>query len=654
MSETRSETLIEPDAIRALDSSQFERLDEALRRDPDARLSDGQAQPDLVQALRLLNQLLLDTTNQHGNQSLPKQIGRYEVQRELGRGRFGIVYLARDPELKRLVAIKIPRRDWLHDANDQRRFVQEAEVVARMHHPGIVPVLDVGRHDNQLFIVFDYREGASLDAWLNDRNKESVTPKQCAAIIAQVAAAVDHGHQLGIVHRDLKPSNILIASSCKHDELPVACVLDFGFARCIDSDLQLTRSSILVGTPLYMSPEQCKGDPATIGPGTDIFALGIVLYELLSGIPPFAGENLVQVIGNIQRCQPEPLSKLDSNAAPLASICLKCLQREPADRYATASDLADDLNRFIAGQLRTDQPKLTVKHNRGRSGVWLSFGLVLLAMVNANSWWPSKDATPYSKTYSKSLLPTSSEHEIARQVIDLGGTVDFSGHGRSHEFGDKGMIPSDRTQKLDWIMLPKCEKIDDAWVECLPALKNLTGIDLYQTRITDRSATTIARIASLEQVYLHQTALSDEGAKAIATLPRLQGVNFSWTHISDRTLFTLKDKLSLRKLKVRSTRITNEGLQQVRHLRFLQIVDLGDNAFNDEGFLPLANALLDVQELEIDGTGVSDKSLQAIDHWNLKRLRCSLATPGQPGISQARLDAYQLAHPNCYVQSIAN
>jgi predicted Ser/Thr protein kinase len=268
-----------------------------------------------------------------------RYFGDYEILGELGRGGMGVVYKARQVTLNRPVALKLVRLGLLADDHDLRRFRNEAEAVALLDHPGIVPVYEVGEHDGQQDFSMKLIEGTSLAGMLA-RYKDD--PKAAARLVAESAEAVAHAHMRGILHRDLKPANLLV------DREGHPHVTDFGLAKRLVEDMELTRSGAILGTPAYMSPEQANGRRGAITTATDVYGLGAVLYALLAGRAPFGGDSVMETLRAVQERPPEPPTKLNAKVPrDLNTICLKCLDKDPRRRYPTAQALADDLHAWL-------------------------------------------------------------------------------------------------------------------------------------------------------------------------------------------------------------------------------------------------------------------------------------------------------------------
>jgi WD40 repeat protein len=285
--------------------------------------------------------------------------GRFQIRRELGRGGFGVVFLAFDPVLQRDVALKVPKADVLVSPELRARFQHEARAAACLDHPNLVPVFDAGEDGLVCYIASAYCPGITLAEWLRLR-KEPVSIEEAAELVVTLADAVHHAHSRGVLHRDLKPGNVLLEAPGGREFDPEASTLaymakitDFGLAKIAQEGpgAYKTQSGILMGTPCYMAPEQTGGKTNQIGPATDIFALGAILYELLTGRPPFRGETVLETLHQVRAEEPISVRRLRAKVPrDLETICLTCLQKEPQRRYASAADLAGDLKRYLAGE----------------------------------------------------------------------------------------------------------------------------------------------------------------------------------------------------------------------------------------------------------------------------------------------------------------
>ncbi|MCR4411596.1 MAG: serine/threonine protein kinase [Thermoguttaceae bacterium] len=268
-----------------------------------------------------------------------RDFGAYELLEEIGRGGMGVVYKARQRGLERIVAMKMILASHLASAEHVRRFQEEARAAAALRHPNIVHIHEVGQCHGQHYFTMEYIEGQNLA----ERSAGGALDAQSAArLVAKVARAVDHLHRQGYVHRDLKPSNILLDA----DGEPY--VTDFGLAKVFLPGTEATATGAIVGTPSYMAPEQAAGHSAEVGPASDVYSLGAILYELLTGQPPFRQETPLDTLLAVLGGEPKPPRQIDRRVPrALEWIAMKCLARAPSQRYASAAALADDLERFL-------------------------------------------------------------------------------------------------------------------------------------------------------------------------------------------------------------------------------------------------------------------------------------------------------------------
>jgi eukaryotic-like serine/threonine-protein kinase len=275
-------------------------------------------------------------------EGLASDFGKYELLGEIGRGGMGVVYKARQTDLDRVVAIKMILSSHLASAEQVRRFYAEARAAARLQHPHIVRIHEVGRMYGQHFFAMEYVAGPSLAERLR---QGPITPADAARLVAIVARAVAHLHSQGFVHRDLKPSNILL------DGTGQPFVSDFGLVKMLEADGALTGTNTIVGTPSYMAPEQASGRSSKVGPHSDVYSLGAILYELLTGRTLFQGESPIDTLVQVLEREPERPSRINPRVPRMLElICLKCLEKSPEERYRSAAALAEDLERFLRGE----------------------------------------------------------------------------------------------------------------------------------------------------------------------------------------------------------------------------------------------------------------------------------------------------------------
>jgi WD40 repeat protein/tRNA A-37 threonylcarbamoyl transferase component Bud32 len=352
----------------------------------------------------------------------------YEILSELGRGGMGVVYKARHLALNRLVALKMILSGSHASAEELARFRNEAEAVARVQHPNLVQIYEVGEHEGRPYFALEYVDGGPLDQWMRETHPDGRAAARMVEILARAVHAV---HQHGLIHRDLKPGNILLTGS------GVPKITDFGLAKRLaspgrQSGGDLTATGSILGTPAYMAPEQASGRVKEIGPATDVYALGTMLYEMLAGRPPFQASSGLDLVLMVTRDEPMLPSRVRRHVPrDLETICLKCLEKQPAKRYASAEELAEDLHHFQAGEPIKARPtgplvrvlKWTRRHPAwaallGGSAVALVVLLVVGAAYNMELEQALQDATHKGEESRQRLVRLS----VARgsQLLDEG------------------------------------------------------------------------------------------------------------------------------------------------------------------------------------------------------------------------------------------
>ncbi len=368
----------------------------------------------------------------------PDSFGDYEILEEIGRGGMGVVYKARQKSLDRIVAIKMMREARLSSESDRDRFLAEAESAARLKHPNIVTVYEVGNQNGLPFIVMEFVEGRNLSQRLSEGPMQ---PREAARLVAVVARAVQQAHERGILHRDLKPANILLqnderetrndeskpshSSLINHRSSLVPKVTDFGLAKRLTVSPDgmrdwRTQTGAIVGTPGYMAPEQATGRK-DLTPATDVYALGAILYECLTGRPPFLATNPIDALMMVVEQEPVPPRMLTAGIdRELEMICLKCLQKPPELRYATSAEFAADLEAYRAGEAVSSQPSglsyflsrmlrethhVGVLENWGLLWIWHSLAtFVLCLLTQIMAWSNVTDHTTYLLMWSIGLI----------------------------------------------------------------------------------------------------------------------------------------------------------------------------------------------------------------------------------------------------------
>jgi WD40 repeat protein len=384
------------------------------------------------------------------------QLGRFRIVRELGRGGCGIVFLAFDPTLRRHVALKMPRPEASLTREARQRFLREAQAAAVLDHPNLVPVYETGELGPIGYIVSAYCPGPTLAAWLKARS-EPVGAQEAVQLVLALAEGVEHAHSRGVLHRDLKPGNVLLqkdeggrmkdesrpdASSLSsvilHPSSFVPKITDFGMAKFVEGEGDETRSGTVLGTPRYMAPEQVEARRREIGPATDVYALGAILYEVLTGRPPLQAETDLATLRLVLSAEPVPLRRLRPEVSrDLEAVCRKCLEKDPRRRYPTAAALAEDLRRLLAGDSTLARPagvmthvrKQVRRHRAALAGVVLVLATVL-SLWGGWRWYDEaararvrgeRDAR--RKQYVQSLRSAqvaqeSGQPERARELLD--------------------------------------------------------------------------------------------------------------------------------------------------------------------------------------------------------------------------------------------
>jgi serine/threonine-protein kinase len=367
-------------------------------------------------------------------------IGRFEVERELGRIGQGVVFLAYDPMLRRRVSLKVPHPGLLLDDDARRRFRREAEIVARLDHPNLLPVHEVVEDGTVLYLVTAYYPGPTLSACLEGRN--TGPPAEAARFVAVLARTVAYVHAKGVLHRDIKPTNILLQTSDEADESrpsdrPLGYWLpkftDFGLAKWTDTATQATRDGALLGTPRYMAPEQTDARHGAIGPAANVHALGLVLYELLTGRTPCDWADVVDTVRRVVAVPPIAPRRLRSEVPrDLETLCLTCLEKDPRRRYSTADALANDLTAFLAGDpIRASRVQTwdrTVRWVRRRPAVvvGIACALLVVAGLTGGGWWRLRDLTATVQEFRQRANSAEKDRRRSEDLALLGRQLSYA------------------------------------------------------------------------------------------------------------------------------------------------------------------------------------------------------------------------------------
>ena len=426
----------------------------------------------------------------------PRRFGDYDLLGEVARGGMGVVYRARQRSLGRVVALKVLLGGAFAGEDGKRRLQAEATAAARLQHPNIVAIHDAGMVDGQPFFSMTLIEGPTLA----DVVRTGALPAPCAArYVARIAEAVHYAHTQGVLHRDLKPSNVLLDAN---DEPRVT---DFGLAKSfVAADVQLstpnsqlTLTGQVLGSPAYMAPEQATGRSAALGPASDVYSIGAILYELLTGRPPFLGETPHAVIEQVKTLDPIPIRRLKPGIpADLETLCLKCLEKEPRRRYASARELADDLTRFLRGEpvrARPIGPAGTVLRMAWRRP-WRTIAVVLAATLLAGT---GVGLTWKVRTEQFHRIALLKEQASTRQIMMR------SQLGEAHAIIRLGEADS----------RPHAEAILSELLEQNPP-------DNLRAQVRDLALAALALPAARAQPLLGEGVVTDDWTLAAADLPR--------------------------------------------------------------------------------------------------------------------------------------
>ena len=432
----------------------------------------------------------------------------FEILSELGRGGMGVVYKARQKSLNRLVALKVILGAGHAGADQLTRFRAEATTAARLQHPNIVQVFEVGEHAGQPFFSLELVEGGSLAERLMG---EPQPAREAAELVRTLAVAVQHAHERGVVHRDLKPANVLLVSRDAPAErsgsgsrfADSVKITDFGLAKQQAADTRLTASGAILGTPSYMAPEQAAGDGSAVGPAVDVYALGAILYELLTGRPPFKAASVMDTVLQVLHDDPVPPSRLQPKLPrDLETICLKCLAKKPDQRYATAAALADDLGRFLGGESILARPASPVgralkwaRRHPARAVVLFVLAVPLpLALASMVFLWAH--ATAAKKDADAQRTTADREREVAQEYLrNALGTMDKI----LDQIGD---------ERLARIPAVQAER-NAILAEALAFFESLLRIDSTEPRVREQTGQTYARMARISLA----AGRTDESAK---------------------------------------------------------------------------------------------------------------------------------------------
>jgi len=546
-----------------------------------------------------------DGTEVEPESLVPRTLGKYRLETRLGVGGFGEVWKAFDPALERFVAIKIPRPERL---GSYSRFIDEARKIARLRHPGIVTVYDFGRDGEICFIVTELVDGGSLADRIEEDPPDLFTSLKW---VVQIADALHHAHQQGIVHRDVKPANVLI------DNDGNLVLTDFGIA--VNEDEVVNQRPSTPGTLVYMSPEQIEA--MQTDRRTDIYSLGIVLYQLLTGNRPYDGESSFEVQNAILEAKPRLPSQLNEQIPETVErMCLKAMAHSPADRYSTAKAFADDLRVFL-------RPK---RHWKKVAAV--SSAIIAVLVLTAGRWIRTEQATA---------------NKIVRQAQDQGVQAQELVHSKLAEIEKQYGVPTPKAslngqdtnveRALPDVALDKLKgksartparnltifesdidlsghDLSVADYEQLGRHFALRRLVLANTPTTDVQLDQLQSVSLLERLDLSGTKISDAAVEKLSSLAALQYLNLARTGITDLSLRQL-GSMRLRELSLAGTKVTDDGLQQLAQRNgagdFLDNLDLSNTAITDAS-VPSLISMKRLVRLVVKGTKLTDAGVERV------------------------------------------
>lgn len=598
----------------------------------------------------------------------PEHIGRFKILGTLGSGAFGKVFRATDPQLDREVAIKTPLKSSDQSDSDRDRFLREARSAATINHPNICQVHEVGEADGVPYIVMALVHGQSLADMLAAR-KRPFSVKQAAIIVRKIALALASAHEKGGVHRDLKPANVMFDRERKD-----IVVMDFGLARRPNfGDARGTQSGVILGTPAYMSPEQARGDAKGVGPESDIFSLGVILYELLTGVRPYSG-TVTEVIGQILHVEPQPPSchrpDIDSR---LEALCLKAMSKEPADRFASMREFAKALDEIIKGTTgaadtarasttRQGKDKTNSTTSRNLSDLFAAFSLerkqtreetaALVEAAVAQHRVPRWALTLVCLLFVIGMTSAAgivffTRTEKVLVTIEL-TDVDLADKDLSFFLDERPVSPEALAKPIElapgehWLMVKRGGEVVKR-LQLLVTGGRTPGIkmrDFTQPSAVADASPKADRIAAewalgiggtvnievdgrekritelpetnfkVKQIDLSRTPVTDEDLQYLEGLTQLGSVGLQRTEITDAGLARLRSLPSLWGLSLQGSKVTDAGLQHLKGLAKMRSLRVDGLPITDAGMSHLKG--LDLKTLSLNATQVGDAGLQAL------------------------------------------
>ncbi|MFK7820244.1 MAG: protein kinase [Planctomycetaceae bacterium] len=557
------------------------------------------------------------------------QLGRHRLVRPIGAGAFGTVWLGFDTQLKRPVAIKVPKKDRFSSQKQRDLFLSEARTVAQLDHPNIIPIYDVGETEaGEIYLVSRFVAGNDLATEMRTRR---FNPEEATRCISSIADALEYAHRRNVIHRDIKPSNILLDA-----ETGQPYVTDFGLACNFDT----ARDASIAGTPTYMSPEQASG--TKLDHRSDMFSVGVLFYELLFGTRPFSGKDAKDMMRAIREDSPHPPSDKSKNvSSQLQQVCLQTLARRPEGRFADMAEFRSALSPHF-GSASSQQSKTAAGVGNRRQA---AFGLIGLVAVLCLAYGVTKLASPtgagdVQQPKSSTVTGTALDREIAEETIRLGGHIDVRFEGDDYEVDSIDDIPDGHISLL-WVMFDNKQTLSDEYFDRLTQLDSLEGVDFFSCSFSDDAFARLGEIESLRVVHAPMTRV-DTGVAALAKLPRLYRLTLTSTQISNETLKAFEGNSTLRQLRLSETSITDDALKTIGSFTALETLNLDVCRVTSAGIRHLSS-LTTLTTLKLAQASIDDEALDYLDRCPIKHLVVSNPVSKE---AEAR---FLEKHPGCRI-----
>lgn len=574
---------------------------------------------------------------------------KYEFVERLASGGMSVVYKARHLLIHNIVAIKLLNSKLESDPGSLKRFQLEATAISRLKHPNIVGVIDFGMLSHgKAYLVMDYIEGQTLSQLIKD--KAPLPASQAIPLAIQIADAVAHAHEHGILHRDLKPSNVIIEISGN------AKLVDFGIAKICEENSdspKLTQTGDVFGSPSYMSPEQCKGN--VLDGRSDIYSLGCLFYEMLTGHPPFQGTNPLQIMYKHVDCEPGSISTVLPVFDPnLDAAVMKMLAKNPDDRYSSMEEVKLALEAVLTGAAANPKKLKRSRSNEAkRMRLLASLGLTAVSLAGCayfgfffnpmtqvrvpaelfTKHWSVRAA--YDKNVFTDSVITASLTNTNHKNIDLGQTL-VSNQGLS-------VLPTVRG--LHSVSLLGTD-ITNQGLPTLLKIPDLEQLTLSETKITDDGAKVLANHPSLTLLDLRQCPVTDGVFRVLGSIPKLNHFSLSGTKVTGSGLGDLAGSKNLHDFSLRATALSDEGLRSLPVLSSMRDLKVSENPLTDASVPFIMKGCPNVELVDIHGTQITGTGLLQLAH--APRIKV-IAAYDCKNITQADVAAVKKQFPRCRV-----